>query len=360
MSQKSLKLGIIGGGQLGMFIAKSAIKQKVIPYIYSNTHDSPARKYAHKIIYGSFDDKKKLSEFFNEVDIITYEFENISTQTLKTIRVEKKIYPPLNALSIAQDRKKEKTFFKKNNINHAETFYINSNVDLKKYKNKFKFPSIIKTARFGYDGKGQKIINSIHELKKSWESFHKVPCVVEEKINLKKELSIVIGRNKLGELNYFPSFRNLHKNHILHKTYSPSGVNKKTEDELVEIAKTISNKLNYVGVLTIEFFVDHNNEIYVNEIAPRVHNSGHITQNTFNINQFDLHVMMITGVQVSKITRKNKGIMLNLIGNDITKINSLINKPSFRNFLKKKRYLYGKKDIKAGRKMGHINFYDNK
>ena len=358
MSQKSLKLGIIGGGQLGMFIAKSAIKQKIIPYIYSNTHDAPAEKYAHKIFYGNFDDKEKLSEFFSKVDLITYEFENISTRTLKLIKGKKDIYPPLNALSIAQDRKKEKDFFKKNNISHAETFYISSNVDLKKNEKKFKFPSIIKTARFGYDGKGQKIINSIHELKKAWESFNQVPCVIEEKINLKKELSIVIGRNKLGVINYFPSFRNLHKNHILHKTYSPSGVNKKIEEELNEIAKIISNKLNYIGVLTIEFFVDHHNTIYVNEIAPRVHNSGHITQNTFNINQFDLHVMMIAEMHVSKIRRKSNGIMLNLIGKDITKINSLINKPGFKNFMKKKRYLYGKKDTKDGRKMGHINFYN--
>ena len=138
MSRKSLKLGIIGGGQLGMFIAKSAMNQKIVPYVYSDTQDAPAKKYAHKIIYGKFDDKEKLSVFFSEVDVITYEFENISTRTLKLIKGEKKIYPPLNALSIAQDRKKEKNFFKKNSIGHAETFYINSSDDLKRYK--FKFP----------------------------------------------------------------------------------------------------------------------------------------------------------------------------------------------------------------------------
>ena len=356
MSRKSLKLGIIGGGQLGMFIAKSAMNQKIVPYVYSDTQDAPAKKYAHKIIYGKFDDKEKLSLFFSEVDVITYEFENISTRTLKLIKGEKKIYPPLNALSIAQDRKKEKNFFKKNSIEHAETFYINSSDDLKRYN--FKFPSIIKTARFGYDGKGQKIINSIHELKKAWESFNRVSCVVEEKINLKKELSIVIGRDYRGNLSYYPSFRNIHKNHILHKTFSPSGVNNKIEDELIRIAKKIISKLSYVGVLTIEFFIDHNNNIYVNEIAPRVHNSGHITQDTFNVSQFDLHVMTVAGLLTPSIKRKNNGIMLNLIGNDIKKIRSLINKPSFMKFLKKKRYLYGKKDIKVGRKMGHINFYD--
>ncbi len=355
MSRKSLKLGIIGGGQLGMFIAKSAMNQKIVPYIYSDTQDAPAKKYAHRIFYGKFDDKEKLSEFFSKVDVITYEFENISTRTLKLIKGEKKIYPPLNALTIAQDRKKEKNFFKKNNIRHVETFYINSSIDLKRYK--FKFPSIIKTARFGYDGKGQKIINSIHELKKAWENFNQVSCVVEKKIDLKKELSIVIGRDFLGKLSYFPSFRNLHKNHVLHKTFSPSGVNNKIEDELIQIAKKIINKLSYIGVLTIEFFIDHNNKIYVNEIAPRVHNSGHITQDTFNVSQFDLHLMTVVGLRVPSIKRKNNGIMLNLIGSDIKKIKSLINKPSFMKFLKKKRYLYGKKDIKDGRKMGHINFY---
>ena len=357
MSQKSLKLGIIGGGQLGMFIAKSAKKQKIIPFVYSNTKDAPAKKYAYKIFYGNFDDREKLSMFFKKVDIITYEFENISTQTLKLIRGDKHIYPPLKALSIAQDRKKEKTFFKKNNINHAETFYINSSSDLKKYKKKLKFPSIIKTSRFGYDGKGQKVIYSIHELKQTWDSFNRVACIVEEKINLKKELSIVIGRDYSGQMNNFPSFKNLHKNHILHKTFTPSGVNNETEKELIRISKKIISKLNYIGVLAIEFFVDQNNKIYVNEIAPRVHNSGHITQDTFNIDQFDLHVMMIIGLQVPEIVRRNKGIMLNLIGKDIKEIDSLIDKPRFKNFMKKKRYLYGKEDIKEGRKMGHINFY---
>ena len=126
MSKKSLKLGIIGGGQLGMYLAKSAKKLNIIPYIYSNTEDAPAKKYAHKIIYGNFDDKEKLSLFFSKVDIITYEFENISTNTLKSIKGDKYIFPPLKALSIAQDRKKEKKFFRDNKINHAETFFINS------------------------------------------------------------------------------------------------------------------------------------------------------------------------------------------------------------------------------------------
>ena len=358
MSKKFLKLGIIGGGQLGMYLAKSAKKQNIIPYIYSNTKDAPARKYAHKIIYGNFDDKEKLSLFFSKVDIITYEFENISTNTLKNIKGDKFIFPPLKALSIAQDRKKEKKFFRDNKINHAETFFINSTSDIKKIEGKIKFPSILKTSRFGYDGKGQKIINSINELKSTWIEFNKSPCVIEEKINLKKELSIIIGRDYFGNTSFFPSFKNLHKNHILYKTYSPSGANSKVEKALVNIAKKIITKLNYVGVLTIEFFVDNNDKIYANEIAPRVHNSGHITQNTFNINQFDLHIMTVTGLHSPKIYRKDKGIMLNLIGDDVNKINLLIDKPQFQKFMKKKSYLYGKNETKVGRKMGHINFYD--
>ena len=360
MTFKPLKIGIIGGGQLGMYLAKAAKKQNIQPFIYSNTKDAPALKYAYKIFYGDFDDKKKLDNFFSKVDLITYEFESISAKSIAGIEKKNKIYPPINALKITQDREKEKKFFIKNNIKHAKTFFIKSDSDLNRLKSKIKFPLIIKTSRFGYDGKGQKVVSSLLDLRKSWQLLNKQPCVLEEKINLKKELSIIVCRDLDKNITYFPSFRNIHKNHILHKTYTPSGISKEIEIKLVKTSKIISEKLNYIGVLTVEFFIDDKNNIYVNEIAPRVHNSGHITQDTFNFDQFDMHIFAICGEIMPKLLRKNEGIMLNLIGTDINKAKKMSLNNSYSKFEKTKIYKYGKKIVKLDRKMGHINFFSKK
>jgi 5-(carboxyamino)imidazole ribonucleotide synthase len=360
MNVKPLKIGIIGGGQLGMFLAQSANKLNIQPYVYSNTKDAPAKKYALKMFYGDFNDESKLSKFIEKVDLLTYEFENISINSLQKLGGDKNIYPPLKALSITQDRKKEKEFFSKYNINHAKTYSVKTEKEILKIKSKIKYPAIIKTSRFGYDGKGQIVINSLNELRTAWIKLNKKPCVIEEKINLKKELSIVMAQDKSKNIKIFPSFRNIHKNHILHKTYTPSGINMKLEKRLIEISTTIMKHLKYVGVLTIEFFIDNYDKIYVNELAPRVHNSGHITLNTFNFSQFDLHMIAVAGRNLPNLIRLNDGLMLNLIGNDIKLSRSIKNSDSFSKYKKVKSYLYGKKQINYGRKMGHMNFYEKK
>tara|TARA_B100000700_G_scaffold41198_1_gene42029 strand:+ start:1854 stop:2933 length:1080 start_codon:yes stop_codon:yes gene_type:complete len=356
MKLNTLKLGIIGGGQLGMFLAKSAKNINIEAHVYSNTKDAPAKKYASKMYYGPFEDSKKLINFSKKVDVITYEFENVSVESLKKINKTKNIFPPINALSISQNREFEKKFFIKNKISHAKSFFLNKKKDLDNIKNKIRFPVILKTSRFGYDGKGQFIANSFYELKKYWKDLNFVPCIIEKKIKLKKELSVVCVRDQNKKIFCYPTFRNIHKNHILFETYSPSGINNKLEKKLINISKKIIKKLNYIGVLTIEFFVDNNNRIYANELAPRVHNSGHITLDNSDINQFDQHIRAVCGLNLIDSIILNKGVMRNLIGKDIKLISKISKEKRYKIYSKVKRYSYNKQEVKEGRKMGHLNF----
>ena len=356
MRLKNFKLGIIGGGQLGMFLAKAAKDINIEAHVYSNTKDAPAKKHATKMYYGAFEDSKKLMNFSKNVDVITYEFENVSVESLKKIKKTKDIFPPINALSIAQNREFEKKFFIKNKINHAKSFFLNKKKDLDNIKNKIQFPIILKTSRFGYDGKGQFVAKNFTELKKYWHNLNFVPCIIEKKIRLKKELSVVCVRDQNKKIFCYPTFRNIHKNHILFETYSPSGIENKLEKKLISISKKIIKKLKYVGVLTIEFFVDHNNRIYANELAPRVHNSGHITLDNSDTSQFDQHVRAVCGLNIIGSINVNKGVMRNLIGKDIKLVSKISKENRYKIYSKVKRYSYNKQEVKEGRKMGHLNF----
>ena len=306
--------------------------------------------------YGSFDNFEKLLNFSKKVDAITYEFENVSVESLKKIQNDKKVFPPIEALAVAQNRELEKKFFMKNRISHAKSFFLNKKIDLDKIKNKIKFPVILKTSRFGYDGKGQFVAKSFIELKKYWQELNYSPCIIEKKIKLKKELSVICVRDQNKNIFCYPTFRNIHKDHILFETYSPSGIDKNLEKKLINISKKIIKKLDYIGILTIEFFVDTNNKIYTNELAPRVHNSGHITLDNCNISQFDQHIRAVCGLDLIDTINLKKGVMRNLIGRDIKLITKISNEKRYKSYLKPKKYSYNKQEIKEGRKMGHLNF----
>jgi len=356
MKLNTCKLGIIGGGQLGMFLAKEAKKINIEVHVYSNTHDAPAKKYAKKMYYGSFDDSSKLINFFKKVDAITYEFENISVESLKKFNKKKNIFPPINALSISQNRELEKKFFSKNNISHAKSLFLNKKKDLRDIKKRIRFPAILKTSRFGYDGKGQFVVKNFVELEKYWKDLDYAACIIEKKIKLKKEISVICARDQNKKIFCYPTFRNIHKNHILFETYSPSGIDKNQENKLTNISKRILKKLNYIGVLTIEFFIDDRNRIYANELAPRVHNSGHITLDNSNISQFEQHIRAVCGLDLINSVKLKKGLMRNLIGKDIELVSKIYKEKKYKEYLKVKKYPYNKKKIKEGRKMGHINF----
>ena len=339
-----------------MFLAKAAKDINIEAHVYSNTKDAPAKKYATKMYYGTFEDSKKLMNFSKKVDVITYEFENVSVESLKKIKKTKNIFPPINALSIAQNREFEKKFFIKNKINHAKSFFLNKKKDLDDIKNKIQFPIILKTSRFGYDGKGQFLVESFDELKKIWGEIDFQSCVVEKIIELKEEVSVICAKDLENNVYSYEPFSNKHKNHILFETRSPAKINSDLALNIKNIALSIIKNLNYVGVLTVEFFIDKNDFIYVNEIAPRVHNSGHITLNNANISQFELHILSILGQVTTNPKIIKKGIMRNLIGKEIKKSREICSLGKYSSYKKSQIYNYGKKDVKEGRKMGHINF----
>ncbi len=355
MSLKVSTVGIIGGGQLGMFLANSCNKLGLKVFVYSDSQRVPAEKYADKMFYGSFEDVESLKIFSSEVDLITYEFENVSTKALKKLE-QKNIYPPISALTISQDRKKEKQFFSKNKINHAGIGLLNNMNSLKKLETSIQYPVILKTSRFGYDGKGQAIVKNTKSLKRQWKENNYQECIIERKINLKKEVSVICARDIKRNIYFYQLFTNIHKNHILSETTSPSIIDAEIEGELLKISKKIITRLNYIGLLTIEFFIDKENKIFVNEIAPRVHNSGHITLDNANISQFELHIRAITGKKIPKPKILKKGLMRNLIGNEIKNVNRITSMKKYEGFNKNIKYDYGKKIVKVGRKMGHINF----
>ena len=353
--KKKIKVGIIGGGQLGMMLAQASSKLNIIPFIYANTKDAPAARIA-KTYYGNFDDDKKIKKFINKVDVITYEFENIPTRSLKLIEKNIPIFPPIHALKITQDRIKEKKFFKANNIPCTKTLILKKTTDLKKIKKEILYPSIIKTSRLGYDGKGQFSFNNYSDLLGKWKMLQKTICIIEEKINIKKEISIIGARTISGKIEVYPSFNNIHKNHILDITKLPSHTKKEIEKLAIDYTVRILKKLKYVGILCVEFFIDENGKIIANEMAPRVHNSGHITIEACLTSQFEQHLRAITNQSLGKVNLIKPAIMKNLIGNDINKTSLIKSKKMFANFKKAKLHDYQKKEVKSGRKMGHITF----
>ncbi|MGY9025483.1 MAG: 5-(carboxyamino)imidazole ribonucleotide synthase [Candidatus Pelagibacterales bacterium] len=354
---KKIKVGIIGGGQLGMMLAEAASKLGIVPFIYSNTKDSPAAKVA-KTYYGNFDDVTKIKKFINKVDLVTYEFENIPTTVLSLINKTVPIFPPIKALKITQDRIKEKKFFIDNKISCVKTQILRNTNDLKNIRKQLSYPSVIKTARLGYDGKGQFTVNSYAELLDGWNRLDKTSCVVEKKINIAKEISIIGARSVKGEIEIFPSFRNIHKNHILDITKLPSCINKDIEKKANEVTLKILKKLNYVGILCVEFFIDDTGSLMANEMAPRVHNSGHITIEACITSQFEQHLRAIVDLPLGSTKIIKPAVMKNLIGDDISKIRMIKSKKQFSDFKKSKLHNYFKKDIKPGRKMAHITFYN--
>ncbi|MAT23139.1 MAG: 5-(carboxyamino)imidazole ribonucleotide synthase [Rhodobiaceae bacterium] len=351
MTNKEKMIGILGGGQLGMMLATAAKNLGFKTNIYSPDYLSPALNYSTDQTIAEFDDKKNLTKFAESVDYITIEFENIPSDTINFIAKSNKLFPPSDAIKISQDRLKEKNFCRENKI--ATNRYINvlNTGDLSDWN--YDKKSVMKTRQLGYDGKGQKIISSKREAEEAFNKFGQVPCIMEEFIDFKLEASTISVRDTYGNTYTYPPAENFHKNHILDTSNVPASINMKTENALKDISTKMITNLDYIGVLAVEFFVLKDNTILVNEIAPRVHNSGHWTLDGSEVSQFEQHIRAISQLKIltPKLIYKTK--MLNLIGDDI---NIWKNKNNSNN---EKIYIYGKADIKKGRKMGHVNFLED-
>ena len=341
---KSIRLGVIGGGQLGSLLCTAAKKLKVKTVVLSDDKDGPAQKFCDHFIYSKYEDNEKLKEFTSKVDVVTYEFENIPVDFLNLIQREKKVLPSPKINKIAQNRKLEKTFVNELGIKTTDWVSIKSAEDIK--KNQHLLPGILKSNTLGYDGKGQFVLNTFDDVKKDWCFTNNY--ILEKKVNLKKEISVVIARYSDGTMSFYEPIENVHKNQILFKSKIPADINDKIIDKAISNAKKISEKLNYVGVLTVEYFITEKDELLVNELAPRFHNSGHLTIDAFNHSQFSLHVSCVCNLGSKPIGKISNAEMYNILGSEILEYR----KKKF----KKNEFFYDylKKEPRDGRKMGHL------
>ncbi len=339
-----ITLGIIGSGQLGSLLCQAAKKLNVKTVVISDDEQGPAQNYTDQFIFTKYENKEKIKEFINKVDVVTYEFENIPIEILKGINKERKVLPKPDINQIVQNRKLEKTFVNNLGISTTDWAFIKSAEDIK--KNAKLLPGILKTNTLGYDGHGQFVLNSLSDVKKDW--CFTTDYILEKKINLKKEISVVIARYENGENHIYEPIENIHKDQILKFSKIPANINSNIFKEAQDIAKLIANKLEYVGTMCVEYFIDQSESLLVNEIAPRVHNSGHLTINAFTVCQFENHVRAVTGLKKEKVKKISNAEMHNILGDEILK---------FRNkSLKTDEFFfdYGKKAIKEKRKMGHL------
>ena len=341
-----ITLGIIGGGQLGSMIAIAAKKLNIKTVIFCDDKEAPAQNFCNQFVVGSYDDKEKILEFTNQTDFVTFEFENIPFETLNEINKLKPVLPKPSVNRLIQHRLAEKDFINKLNIRTTRYVSIEKKSDIDALEDFL--PGILKTTTLGYDGKGQHPINSSDELNSLNIDFSK-GYILEKLVKLKKEISIIITRFSNNKYAIYEPIENTHEDQILKFSKIPAEINEKIFNQSKDWAMLIAEELKYVGTLCVEFFIDRNDNLYVNEIAPRVHNSGHLTINAFNVSQFENHVRAVCGLDKIPLKKISNAKMMNLLGDQII---------YYRNLEKFKEneffFDYLKKDIKEKRKMGHI------
>jgi 5-(carboxyamino)imidazole ribonucleotide synthase len=338
-------LGIIGGGQLGSLLSTAAKNIDIKTVIYCDDIDAPAKNFTNEFICGSYDDEEKINEFVSKVDVVTFEFENIPYETLNKISLIKKVLPNPKINKIVQNRLFEKDFINKINIRTTLYADVKNDKDLK--SNIKLLPGILKTCTLGYDGKGQFIINSIKDLNNLNIDYRK-EYILEKQVKLKKEISVIVARFAHQKYEIYEPIENIHENQILKYSKIPADINEKIFKKSMEWATSIAEELGYIGTLCVEYFIDKNDNLYVNEIAPRVHNSGHLTINSHNISQFENHVRAVCSLEKKETKKLFNAKMINLIGEDI----SIYKNKKFKE--NEFFFDYLKKEIKEKRKMGHL------
>ncbi|MDC1236533.1 5-(carboxyamino)imidazole ribonucleotide synthase [Pelagibacteraceae bacterium] len=338
-------LGIIGGGQLGSMLAIAANKLEIKTVIFCDDVDAPAQNFSNNFVHGEYNDQNKIKEFLNQVDVVTYEFENIPYETLNEINKIKPVLPKPSVNRIIQHRLAEKDFI--NNLNIRTTRYVSIEKKSDMESVEDLLPGILKTTTLGYDGKGQHPINSLENLDSIDVDYSK-GYILEKLVKLKKEISIIITRFSDQKYEIYEPIENVHEDQILKNSKIPAEISDKILGQSKQWATQISEELKYVGTLCVEFFIDRNDNLYVNEIAPRVHNSGHLTINAYNVSQFENHVRAVCKLEQIPLKKISNATMTNIIGDQITNYrNKEHNENEFF-------FDYLKKEIKQKRKMGHL------
>ena len=341
-------IGILGGGQLGRMLSVAAARLGYRTHIFEPGLNPPAADVAHRVTTAPYGDHQALAAFAAGVDVITYEFENIPTAALDLLEARRPIRPGRRALAISQDRIAEKDFLSGLGLTPAAYHPVHSLADLHAALARIGTPAILKTTRLGYDGKGQARIMTAADADLAFAAMHGAPAVLEAFIDFTHEVSVIAARGLSGDVAAYDPGENVHKAGILHTTTVPAGLTPAQATDAVLIAARILAALDYVGVLGVELFVTPGGFI-VNEIAPRVHNSGHWTQNGCAVDQFEQHIRAVAGWPLGDGSRHADVRMLNLIGDDMTQLPDLARQSGTA------LHLYGKTDARPGRKMGHVN-----
>ena len=341
-------IGILGGGQLGRMLSVAASRLGYRTHIFEPGANPPAAHVADRVTTAAYDDTAALTAFADQVDIITYEFENIPTAALDLLETHCPIRPGREALRVSQDRLVEKTFLRDLGLATAPFAPVASRDELSAALQSTGTPAILKTRRFGYDGKGQARIDSPQSADAAYRDMADAPAILESFVDFSREVSVIAARGLQGDVACFDPGENEHHEGILRTTTVPATLTASQRIGAVLLASQVLNALDYVGVMGVELFVTDSGLI-VNEIAPRVHNSGHWTQNGCAVDQFEQHIRAITGHPLGDGQRHADVVMQNLIGNDMDKVPALMRQPDTA------LHLYGKAETKPGRKMGHVN-----
>lgn len=346
-------LGMLGGGQLGRMFTIAARTMGYEVLVLDPDKESPAGKLATTHICADYSDQTALDQIAKSCDAVTTEFENVPASTLEALAKNGPVRPGAKAVTIAQDRIHEKNFLKDNGFSTAPFAVINSFEDLQKNISDIGTPAILKVSRFGYDGKGQFGINSESDIEKAWQTLQGEACVLEQRMTLDIEVSVVLARGIEGEIVTYPVAENIHESGILDVSVVPARIDKILEDKVIAMAKEIATALDYVGVMAVEFFIS-NGELLVNEIAPRPHNSGHYTLDACMTDQFEQQVRAVCGLPLGDTALLSPVVMINMLGDiwhdgKAPKWQKLLDHPNV------KLHLYGKREARPGRKMGHFN-----
>ncbi|ASN07011.1 5-(carboxyamino)imidazole ribonucleotide synthase [Virgibacillus necropolis] len=344
-------IGIIGGGQLGRMMAIAAKYMGYQVAVLDPTPNCPTAQVADKQITAAYDDMQAIKQLTKVSDVITYEFENVDLEAATYIEKKGKLPQGAFALEVTQNREKEKRVMRDAGLPVPDFFIVENEWECKGALEKAPYPVVIKTCRGGYDGKGQIKLTSKEDSKEALAFVDKHEhCIIEQWVPFDKEISVVFTRAQSGEIEFFPIGENDHKNHILYQTTVPATISNKVEQKAVDATIKLAEKMNIVGTFAIEMFVN-GDDIYLNEMAPRPHNSGHYTIEACNISQFGQHIRAICGLPLTKVKLLQPAIMVNILGEDMNQALQHMTSKAEGNI-----HLYGKDGVKEKRKMGHITF----
>jgi len=341
-------IGILGGGQLGRMTALAAARLGYRCHVFADEPDSPTAQVCGGATVAEFGDREALERFASAVDIITFEFENIPAEAVRRVAAIKPVLPRPEILEIAQDRLREKDFLRSIDVETTAYREISDPAALLRAMRDFGYPAVLKTVRLGYDGKGQ--VTLTHEItaEEAWRRMGGEIGILEGFVDFACEISVIVARSANGAWATYPPVENQHVNHVLDTTIAPARIPAETATRAEAIAHHVAEKLDLIGVLAVEMFVTESGAILVNEIAPRPHNSGHWTIDACFTSQFEQLVRAICGLPLGSVERHSDAVMRNLLGGDVAQWRDALNAPLA------KLHLYGKTEIQAGRKMGHV------